>query len=223
MLFRIIPACAGNASRHSRHSALNSDHPRVCGERLSLPKPVRARGGSSPRVRGTLGLKQIVPGLGRIIPACAGNAACAIAMACDSPDHPRVCGERMARSGSVYPIPGSSPRVRGTRSGSRRAARHRRIIPACAGTACVPRASSPLPSDHPRVCGERVRVPMIRAAYGGSSPRVRGTRGVPSRSARRNRIIPACAGNAIRHTEKGGPTADHPRVCGERSLMPGPS
>ena len=52
--------------------------------------------------------------------------------------------------------------------------------------------------------------------YGGSSPRVRGTR-VPHRlRADALRIIPARAGNAPRRSPPPFVRADHPRACGER-------
>ena len=51
---RFIPACAGNTTRSSRHTGDTSVHPRVCGEHPTAPGSPTPRGGSSPRVRGTL-------------------------------------------------------------------------------------------------------------------------------------------------------------------------
>ena len=90
---------------------------------------------------------------------------------------------------------GSSPRVRGTHEHADGAGAVRRFIPACAGNAvhaggdvknlrfipaCAGNASGTharmkLPSVHPRVCGERATIQAARYAFGGSSPRVRGT------------------------------------------------
>ena len=48
----------------------------------------------------------------------------------------------------------------------------------------------------------------------GLSPRVRGKRGTIGAGGRRNRSIPACAGEAGRHDPAAGPDRVYPRVCG---------
>ena len=132
---RFIPACAGNAPcRHSKN-ALPTVHPRVCGER-ETPRTQHSRHlGSSPRVRGTQ--RAVVLGArgGRFIPACAGNASTGRAFSSTAAVHPRVCGERLASCMRNVSVPGSSPRVRGTRRGRARRVRRGRFIPACAGNA----------------------------------------------------------------------------------------
>ena len=90
----IIPACAGNTSTRSWHRSRPRDHPRVCGEHLQAAKLVRQRLGSSPRVRGTPGVRHTPHMPFGIIPACAGNTS---------------RRRRMTTSSR-----GSSPRVRGT-------------------------------------------------------------------------------------------------------------
>ena len=71
---RITPACAGNRSILWRARKAIKDHPRVCGEQVSIfPFPVACIG-SPPRVRGTVGDVDDVDGGVGITPACAGNS-----------------------------------------------------------------------------------------------------------------------------------------------------
>ena len=178
--------------------------------------PDGRRHGSSPRVRGTPSAERARDLLGRFIPACAGNA--------------------MSRIGGVTVTDGSSPRVRGTPSRDGVGWLSRRFIPACAGNASAitgpagARAVHPACAGnarscgsvlwqrpvHPRVCGERDNAIINGNDYGGSSPRVRGTRSVSVLGIMRPRFIPACAGNAARLRLLPRDAPVHPRVCGER-------
>ena len=116
---RFIPACAGNACGAAFRSVVPPVHPRVCGERVFAGVLCRTAAGSSPRVRGTLmaalGLRRVR----RFIPACAGNAEARGGCRSAFPVHPRVCGERGRAPRPPRHMGGSSPRVRGTRAGSR--------------------------------------------------------------------------------------------------------
>ena len=109
--------------------------------------------------------------------------------------------------------------MRGTHIGEFPELEDQRIIPACAGNALSPTILSALWADHPRVCGERQGNPRHRLLRGGSSPRVRGTRGSQGPHQSAARIIPACAGNASRGSGPVWQWPDHPRVCGERGHM----
>ena len=216
---RIIPACAGNATRPGSSSSRVSDHPRVCGERTVSYASRSAAYGSSPRVRGTRRRSSGPSVRVRIIPACAGNASIRIPVSPARSDHPRVCGERFSYQASAPLLDGSSPRVRGTLPLDGSPTNSKRIIPACAGNAGSIRIPLTSPTDHPRVCGERVTRTSSDQTYDGSSPRVRGTRGHRDRWCPSGRIIPACAGNARRLLGILARIADHPRVCGERGLL----
>ena len=152
---RIIPACAGNADGWHWAAQQQPDHPRVCRERSTLFTISAAPVGSSPRVQGTRFNRADINILGRIIPACAGNASRCRRCCSSESDHPRVCRERFLGDGSGGGPDGSSPRVQGTRRGSQLCIRCKRIIPACAGNAAVFRTLSPAVPDHPRVCRER--------------------------------------------------------------------
>ena len=69
------------------------DHPRACGELLSITEDGNEESGSSPRMRGTL--LDIVGPLcfHRIIPAHAGNSLPSVPAFGSHADHPRACGE----------------------------------------------------------------------------------------------------------------------------------
>ena len=135
---RFIPACAGNARRRAAHTASRPVHPRVCGERFPISRRQCRPRGSSPRVRGTLRNDDANPGLLRFIPACAGNAGYRVFRFATLGVHPRVCGERRCSSSTSRRSVGSSPRVRGTRSGVMFSGLVVRFIPACAGNAPSP-------------------------------------------------------------------------------------
>ena len=110
---RIIPAWAGNTTGEPVFQPHLPDHPRVGGEHdIEVWNGVRIDG---------------------IIPAWAGNTATRAARSSNSPDHPRVGGEHCASPAMPWPIPGSSPRGRGTRRRRGRQPSHCRIIPAWAG------------------------------------------------------------------------------------------
>ena len=162
----------------------------------------------------------------RFIPACAGNTPWRYAGSRIRSVHPRVCGEHprnriMDRSKS-----GSSPRVRGTRGRPKSGLAPRRFIPACAGnTAPRPRRAGSRPV-HPRVCGEHTASRSSSRVIDGSSPRVRGTRAGGAAADRRDRFIPACAGNTSARSPDRPRSQVHPRVCGEHGrgrsgIMPG--
>ena len=191
----IIPACAGNTSHPSTPSWIRRDHPRVCGEHMTMATLLNVSAGSSPRVRGTPVLQLRRAGRRGIIPACAGNTLWAARPAPARRDHPRVCGEHVRAALRGYRPPGSSPRVRGTLETFGASAVTSGIIPACAGNT-----------------GDGL-VQMVGVQ--GSSPRVRGTPASVQCSRQCRGIIPACAGNT-RRTEATAPSSrDHPRVCGE--------
>ena len=158
-LLRFIPAYAGNAALAASAFCRRPVHPRVCGERLVPPGGMQSQIGSSPRMRGTRGLRIDDIAIGRFIPAYAGNACSARTPIPCSPVHPRVCGERYSASQSSPYKSGSSPRMRGTRRPAPKARSRIRFIPAYAGNADIFAVSSVLSAVHPRVCGER-RLPM---------------------------------------------------------------
>ena len=238
---RFIPACVGNAapstgsptrstvhprvcgerlaSHCPRHCAIGSSprvwgtpttpirqptaravHPRVCGERRLIRPQLHEVHGSSPRVWGTLPRSRFGRPPIRFIPACVGNARVNERTQWHTSVHPRVCGERAVTLHSADDRRGSSPRVWGTR---------RRCAPPC--------WRAPV---HPRVCGERTVAHCLTRWHTGSSPRVWGTRFRFGHAALAVRFIPACVGNAACACGSTGSGTVHPRVCGERPVVP---
>ena len=151
---RLIPACAGKTARRARSRRARTAHPRVCGENGAEGAEPGGDAGSSPRVRGKPPATCWYVLASGLIPACAGKTS----RACSSPEaraaHPRVCGENVVSPGSARDAIGSSPRVRGKPERQHPVSEDARLIPACAGK--TPRSPTrfPLPSAHPRVCGE---------------------------------------------------------------------
>ncbi len=116
--------------------------------------------GSSPRVRGTLGRLHDTSWVCRFIPACAGNALTNHVTDRSISVHPRVCGERSEDECKAFDALGSSPRVRGTLTLLPLGIGGKRFIPACAGNAFQAQSPAYLTAVHPRVCGERVVLPL---------------------------------------------------------------
>ena len=137
---------------------------------------------------------------GGLIPACAGKTSRNVTAKFARRAHPRVCGENRHRLISAIPRRGSSPRVRGKRTGRPRARRLIRLIPACAGKTGGHVGCGDIAGAHPRVCGENSQ-PTTRR----KSPRW---------------LIPACAGKTPNRKGPGRENRAHPRVCGENPGMP---
>ena len=73
--------------------------------------------------------------------------------------------------------------------------------------------------DHPRTCGEHRTITQPCGTITGSSPHMRGTRLHPIMWLGATRIIPAHAGNTLRHRIRAPRFRDHPRTCGEHFLI----
>ena len=129
----ITPACAGKSQTLHYQPRQAQDHPRVCGEKPPFVNQAAVLLGSPPRVRGKAlhvtdcGAK---PG---ITPACAGKSNIIPHHNILSPDHPRVCGEKIILANSALTCMGSPPRVRGKVWKCGLQAPSERITPACAG------------------------------------------------------------------------------------------
>ena len=192
---RIIPAHAGNTRGPSKPRVAQPDHPRACGEHHSSRRGRNWRGGSSPRMRGTL----------------EGWTCCVEQGA----DHPRACGEHLRRDLVVPTYGGSSPRMRGTREDFLHRTRNARIIPAHAGNTLICPPTARPRSDHPRACGEHKKEVTDEKGKVGSSPRMRGTPPLGQDLSAGRRIIPAHAGNTPPAPRPDQSDTDHPRACGE--------
>ena len=169
-------------------------------------------------MRGTLARIGRMPCRPRIIPAYAGNTPDHRRRKSYQGDHPRVCGEHLLNDGTLFLLSGSSPRMRGTLTGCPHLAQMCGIIPAYAGNTLHISGSKGAIMDHPRVCGEHLGRLAILPTRAGSSPRMRGTRGLGHLQRFQAGIIPAYAGNTISAASCICSSRDHPRVCGEHTV-----
>ena len=108
----IIPAYAGNTFIIHAHRGSYRDHPRVCGEHILENITAINPEGSSPRMRGTLGINNAYAQAQGIIPAYAGNTRTVSFRFRKIWDHPRVCGEHFDYP-SARPCAQDHPRVCG--------------------------------------------------------------------------------------------------------------
>ena len=153
--------------------------------------------GSSPRLRGTLFSGIHTFPRWRFIPALAGNICRQRTRTRVLPVHPRACGEHDPVTSTAPGINGSSPRLRGTSGGTTTTPVFYRFIPALAGNICCWKKNPTSCSVHPRACGEHVFQQRICVAFGGSSPRLRGTFCISVNKRPVDRFIPALAGNIL--------------------------
>ena len=171
----IIPACAGNRSRHACTKAIRRDHPRVRGEQTSRPTMDTCGAGSSPRARGTGVHGSVEHREAGIIPACAGNRRRGWRPTTDSRDHPRMRGEQLSVMSRSVKLLGSSPHARGTDGLVMFCVLPSGIIPACAGNSIERLELVVGGRDHPRMRGEQLLADKNKILDTGSSPHARGT------------------------------------------------
>ena len=213
----ITPACAGKSASHGCGSRGWRDHPRVCGEKVSAIHRESASLGSPPRMRGKVTSGMLFLAFIGITPAYAGKRQMARKAGRTKPDHPRVCGEKpLPDPERIFQV-GSPPRMRGKVPPHCCFCPAHGITPAYAGKSLWLFCCVSLPSDHPRVCGEKKNSPFQFSVNSGSPPRMRGKVSQLMISCAHNRITPAYAGK--RALCPAGRTAqrDHPRVCGEKT------
>ena len=108
---------------------------------------------------------------------------------------PAYAGSTFVPAAGGEPGDGSSPHTRGARGLRGPLDGSAGIIPAYAGSTANLGGVVGVVEDHPRIRGEHVSVPTVRAAHVGSSPHTRGARSA------------ACRNRALH--------GDHPRIRGE--------
>ena len=91
---RITPAYAGKSNGLTLDSPLLKDHPRLCGEKISVENRWTPIKGSPPPMRGKGFNKQLKFSIKRITPAYAGKSLSNIHEVSHYRDHPRLCGEK---------------------------------------------------------------------------------------------------------------------------------
>ena len=157
---RITPAYAGKSAANTWITNKIKDHPRVCGEKHSRAFPPNNSLGSPPRMRGKVHNLGYEYTYFRITPAYAGKSLRPGEKDLCGRDHPRVCGEKSACGRRTSNITGSPPRMRGKADLLFVCERFLRITPAYAGKRAVRRSRWHFSGDHPRVCGEKIKVSL---------------------------------------------------------------
>ena len=109
--------------------------------------------------------------------------------------------------------------MRGKDAVKRHSARGFGITPAYAGKSAALAVGAIRLGDHPRVCGEKPTGNNAAAAGAGSPPRMRGKAFTYPCIALCYRITPAYAGKSLLMLWLCPPPWDHPRVCGEKSIV----
>ena len=115
-------------------------------------------------------------------------------------DHPCICGEKDSPSDLLH--------------------LDVRITPAYAGKSRGPRKGSRCRQDHPRICGEKGCCKFSSLNHSGSPPRMRGKDSDETPKGDMVRITPAYAGKRTPCRNTSLRYWDHPRVCGEKRVLP---
>ena len=152
------PAHAGKTRARACSTAAHPDHPRACGEDLTVDEVAHITGGPPPRMRGRRPSDRPQVRGTRTTPAHAGKTVARSRASSVVRDHPRACGEDGTRQTRGTKGKGPPPRMRG---------RLRRIClgwlpwrttPAHAGKTPLAHCRSPFAWDHPRACGEDMSI-----------------------------------------------------------------
>ena len=110
---RITPAGAGKTRFTVKLCPTRQDHPRRCGENVSLSAICFLRSGSPPQVRGKPAHTSAARCMHRITPAGAGKTVLLEFAPLRVQDHPRGCGENVFCVSNDGFARGSPPRMRG--------------------------------------------------------------------------------------------------------------
>ena len=212
------PLARGTQLRRAWHRLPERFIPARAGNTHSCPAP-RPDSPVHPRSRG----EHVVQGLGhggliRFIPARAGNTTPPSPPPPSATVHPRSRGEHFRMVLLLNAPSGSSPLARGTRPVGPRGGRGARFIPARAGNTLSSRSGTASTTVHPRSRGEHRSARYTMPGWNGSSPLARGTRGGAPDRGRRDRFIPARAGNTSCRRTTGTARPVHPRSRGEHPI-----
>ena len=217
----LIPAHAGKTRASPATSRQPTAHPRACGENIVFKNAFAALNGSSPRMRGKRRRRPRCARRSGLIPAHAGKTRQPCYQQSNHPAHPRACGENLHIEGVVDTPYGSSPRMRGKRSGELRSGKSVRLIPAHAGKTLSRAALYMASKAHPRACGENMPARPRAWCLRGSSPRMRGKLTGATDDGVSAGLIPAHAGKTAYSRSGSMMMTAHPRACGENLLASG--
>ena len=215
----ITPAYAGKSYCSRRRGSDPQDHPRVCGEKHTAQRAIGYAGGSPPRMRGKVMFAILGSVIPRITPAYAGKRHSVFGYGRNTRDHPRVCGEKCEPKHDLFNEQGSPPRMRGKGISVVGMIQLIGITPAYAGKSFTFPMAFADAKDHPRVCGEKSAKLVFPQKTAGSPPRMRGKETAGQHCRRLSGITPAYAGKRPCSCRAMRRYGDHPRVCGEKTVM----
>ena len=152
----------------------------------------------------------------RITPAHAGKSVRLCGCPPPHKDHPRPCGEKLAKSRMCLSVTGSPPPMRGKVHVTSLAGYTVGITPAHAGKSVNSLYINRRVKDHPRPCGEKHIYVHKFFSFPGSPPPMRGKDRHKQVRDARGRITPAHAGKRCAYSRHFVPHEDHPRPCGEK-------
>ena len=200
------------------------DHPRLCGEKESVPESGIGALWITPAYAGKRYQRWSVaivrwdhPRLCgekaftnndvfrnfRITPAYAGKSKYENLYSQLKLDHPRLCGEKIEERNPSDYVLGSPPPMRGKGRKRQRSHRGSRITPAYAGKSSGKESADSVPWDHPRLCGEKSACTRVILQWTGSPPPMRGKVNILMSNKLSLRITPAYAGKSsfLRHIQ----------------------
>ena len=151
---RITPAPAGKTWCKRKNTPDEKDHPRTCGENLSVILINILCEGSPPHLRGKHLQFHFPVWISRITPAPAGKTLKNAWHWALRQDHPRTCGENGIFTVVSVIHKGSPPHLRGKLHQSFYFVFALRITPAPAGKTSRTNQKDFHKRDHPRTCGE---------------------------------------------------------------------
>ena len=134
---RITPAYAGKSILSDALRAGREDHPRICGEKISVPCSRGYPTGSPPHMRGKVCILMDSRSTTGITPAYAGKRRYGRVGLRSGPDHPRICGEKNGTSRHQARWKGSPPHMRGKEVKNAIKIMMDRITPAYAGKSAM--------------------------------------------------------------------------------------
>ena len=131
------------------------DHPRLCGEKVTVAVPLIPYSGSPPPMRGKGCVVSSACPRSWITPAYAGKSYCRTLCQCCDRDHPRLCGEKERAAKWDTARTGSPPPMRGKAATGNKPPVVAGITPAYAGKRTGVKRNECTGKDHPRLCGEK--------------------------------------------------------------------
>ena len=215
--FRFIPAGAGNTAPLKICTKAIAVYPRWRGEHWQNKHRGTRGAGLSPLARGTLDQAVLFFQRRRFIPAGAGNTQKQNTETAVPAVYPRWRGEHALMTLRQRWQPGLSPLARGTHTAGIPHQRKSRFIPAGAGNTFPRRLQMGHSPVYPRWRGEHNNIHRIGSSATGLSPLARGTHIKNECTQKRERFIPAGAGNTWRYREMSRSLAVYPRWRGEHS------